>query len=414
MFGSSVARALAALVGVACLMFTAPALAAPVTVNLRIEGASRTLFEGPITSDAHTATNPINGRDSSSGTVGPHPCDYSDNGSPPPAGVAAATPTAAAFDAAGQLGASFAATWYASQNDFFVTQLGPDANGGPPTYSSWGFAVNYQASSVGGCQLRLSAGDQVLWAYDYFNRLHLLKLTGPATAGVGQPVTVAVTDGANGAAIAGASVAGQSTDAQGHASITFTQPGTQALKAERTDSVRSNRLDVCVHNGNDGTCGTSGPSSTGVPGSAGTPPSSGASPIGITGSPVVAPNLALGHLRGIHYGQRFKAGHGPRVLRGTVSPDAAGIAAVRLRLSRRTIHACQGFDAHTHRFRETRCGVQHAPWFRVGTGVRFAYRLAHRLGPGRYVLDVSVIDKAGQRDDLPILGRNRIVFSVLY
>ena len=29
----------------------APALAAPVTVDLRIEGATRTLFEGPVTTD---------------------------------------------------------------------------------------------------------------------------------------------------------------------------------------------------------------------------------------------------------------------------------------------------------------------------------------------------------------------------
>src|SRR4051812_20429930 len=45
----------------------APALAAPVTVDLRIEGATRTLFEGPVTTD----TAPFVAND------GPHTCGTS-------------------------------------------------------------------------------------------------------------------------------------------------------------------------------------------------------------------------------------------------------------------------------------------------------------------------------------------------
>jgi hypothetical protein len=421
---SSVARALAALVArtvlavvAACLTFAATALATPVTVNLRIEGATKTIFEGPLTTDAHNAVNgnPISAPDSSPPhTVGPHPCDYKDNGNPPLGGSAAGTPTTAAFDGVAQMGATFGATWYSSQGDFFVSQLGSDANGGPPSYPSWGFAVNYQSSSVGGCQLTLSSGDQVLWAYDFFNKVHLLKLTGPPVANVGQPVTVKVTDGGTGAAMAGASVGGQTTDAQGSASITFTQTGTQSLKAEAPSSVRSNRLDVCVHNGNDGTCGTTSPAS-GSSTTPGTLPAGGPSPAPptyTTGLPVTAP--ATGFLHGIPYGHRFARDHAPRTLHGTVSADATGIEAVRLRLSRRTIHACQGFDARRERFRPTRCGAQHAPWFLVGNSTRFSYLLPHRLAPGRYVLDLEVIDGAGHRDDQPVPGRNRIVFSVLY
>jgi hypothetical protein len=414
MLHSSVSRALAAGLGAFAYLLSggAAALAAPVTVNLRIEGASQTIFEGPLTTDAHTAANPISAPDSSTKTVGPHPCDYSDNGSPPPGGSSAGTPTTAAYDAAVGQKFTFAATWYSSQNDFFVSQLGPDANGGAPTYPSWGFAVNFQAGSVGGCQLRLNAGDQVLWAYDYFNRLHLLKLTGPSTANVGQPITFTVTDGGNGSAVAGASVGGQTTDAQGHASVTFSQTGTRSLKADRADSVRSNRLDVCVHNGNDGNCGTPGPSSGSSTGAT-TPPlatSTPTAPIAGGGSSA----LAEGHLLGIPYGHHFARGHAPRVLRGSVTPDSTGIADVRLRLSRRTIYHCQGFDARLERFRSTRCGAEHAPWFSVGTRTRFSYLLPHRLRPGRYVLDVEVIDGAGHRDDHPVLGRNRIVFAVLY
>ncbi|HEV3229494.1 MAG TPA: hypothetical protein VGY97_08475 [Solirubrobacteraceae bacterium] len=413
---SSVARALAALaVTAVCLTLTATALATPVTINLRIEGATKTLFEGPLTTDAHTAANPINAPDSSTSIVGPHPCDYKDNGNPPLGGSAAGTPTTAAFDGVAQAGATFGAIWYSSQGDFFVTQLGSDANGGPPTYPSWGFAVNYQSGSVGGCQLTLSSGDQVLWAYDFFNKVHLLKLAGPSVANVGQPITVKVTDGGTAAAMPGASVGGQTTDAQGNASITFSKTGTQSLKAEAPSSVRSNRLDVCVHNGNDGTCGSTAPTSASSTTPAGTLPTAGpapAPPTYATGLPVTAP--ATGFLRGIRYGHRFARDRAPRTLRGTVSADATGIEAVRLRLSRRTIYACQGFDARLERFRSTRCGIEHAPWFSVGTSTRFSYLLPHRLRPGRYVLDLEVIDGAGHRDDQPVPGRNRIVFSVLY
>jgi len=39
------------LAAVIAAVATTPALAAPVTVNLRIEGPTRTLFEGPVTTD---------------------------------------------------------------------------------------------------------------------------------------------------------------------------------------------------------------------------------------------------------------------------------------------------------------------------------------------------------------------------
>ena len=34
------------------------------------------------------------------------------------------------------------------------------------------------------------------------------------------------------------------------------------------------------------------------------------------------------------------------------------------------------------------------------------------FAPGRYVLDMEVVDRAGHRDDRPTVGRSRIVFSV--
>src|SRR3954470_8920790 len=40
--------------GIAVLALAAPADAAPVTVNLRIEGPTRTIYEGPVTTDVRT------------------------------------------------------------------------------------------------------------------------------------------------------------------------------------------------------------------------------------------------------------------------------------------------------------------------------------------------------------------------
>src|SRR3954468_6921368 len=62
-----------ALAVLALLVSASVAAAAPVTVNLRIEGRAATLFEGPVTTDADPAlATPSSG--------GPHPCDVKDNG----------------------------------------------------------------------------------------------------------------------------------------------------------------------------------------------------------------------------------------------------------------------------------------------------------------------------------------------
>ena len=51
--GMTIRSVLAAAVAVGAAAFPAAAGAAPVTVNLRVEGASQTLFEGPVTTYGH-------------------------------------------------------------------------------------------------------------------------------------------------------------------------------------------------------------------------------------------------------------------------------------------------------------------------------------------------------------------------
>ena len=71
-------RMLPALAGVlvSLLSLSGAALAAPVTVNLRVEGSSSTLFEGPVSTEAIL---PPGITTESSSTA--EPCDVKDNGS---------------------------------------------------------------------------------------------------------------------------------------------------------------------------------------------------------------------------------------------------------------------------------------------------------------------------------------------
>ena len=65
----------------------------------------------------------------------------------------------------------------------------------------------------------------MLWAFGAFNKDFFLKLEGPKIAKKGQFVTIKVTDGMTSKPLAGASVEGETTNAQGEATITFLSRG---------------------------------------------------------------------------------------------------------------------------------------------------------------------------------------------
>lgn len=265
---------------------TAPA--APSEQRVRIEGATATLFEGPIRTDGHAIKASSDNRSRS--------CGVQSTSFP--------TPTAAADDAMRLTGQSFDGTW-GSQQDYFVTRFGPDGQqAGSAAY--WGIIVNGIYTSVGGCQYRLNAGDSTLWLYDAFNAKPLLRLDGPNpsaigegaanveggpslapvqqrfTVGLNQPFAVSVqrsttrgdvgAPGGRGPA-AGVTVAPVTTDANGwqtvvrggegaattaadgSATLGWSTPGWKRIKADGDGFVRSNRLDVCVLDAAGGDCG---------------------------------------------------------------------------------------------------------------------------------------------------------------
>jgi len=362
-----------ALAVLALLASASVAAAAPVTVNLRVEGTAGTLYEGPVTTDARPALETA-----SSG--GAHPCDVGENSATPTA-LRAPTPTTALADS----GVSWDATWSPTFFDFFVSRVGTDVNQPVAPFASWGVAVNYAGLQVGGCQVGLSSGQDVLWAYDFFNKTHLLRLTGPTTASVGGAITVNVVDGRNGTPVAGATVGGATTDAAGNARVTLASPGVVRLKAEEPSSVRSNALVVAV-----------GAAAQGAQ--------------GVAGAQVdrTAPRARLLSPRNRHTYRRSV--FSPRLIHVAVAENGSGVRTVKLRLTRRVGKRCFSFSGRRERFIGAKCGTGF--FFTVSSKTDFTYLLPERLPRGHYVLDVGAIDNAFNRDRVGDRGRNRVIFDV--
>jgi hypothetical protein len=281
-------KPIAALIAVFIVFLVAPAAqAAPAEVNVRIEGETETLFEGPILTDGHN----IRGITDTKAPAWGHRCNGLNNGAHP---TPAPTPTAASVDAMAILGEGFDGDWYGSDSfeDYFITQWGPEREDvGEGDY--WGVVVNNVFTSVGGCQYQLDAGDEVMWVYDAFDgRPQLVlypgdysgagvQLTAKATLDVPFEITVVQwghqccnsappasptrsTDPFEGAEVApvvptaegferidAASDETVETGPDGTATITFDTPGWHRIKATDLSAgvetaVRSNRLDVCV------------------------------------------------------------------------------------------------------------------------------------------------------------------------
>ena len=217
----------------AVLAIAAPAaVAAPVTVNVRVEAGASTLFDAPLTTDGHDVTTQAGGT---------HKCD-STNGNPPANPTPGPSATAALDDAARLAGFTFDGSYNDGFDDFFIERVGPDS-ANPQKF--WGVFVNAVSSNVGGCQQRVAHGDEVLWAYAAFGAPPL-RLAGPASATTGAPVPVSVVDGADGSPEPGASVGGATTGADGNATLSFADAGIYRLKADRADAIRSNTLVLCV------------------------------------------------------------------------------------------------------------------------------------------------------------------------
>ncbi|KAI4121692.1 MAG: hypothetical protein LQ338_006223 [Usnochroma carphineum] len=201
-------------------------------VNLRIEGAANTIYEAPILSGPRNITTPSGGT---------HHCDGTNlNANPTPGNTCTD-----ALDAASKLlKFPYDGTYSSSFDDFFITSISTTTQ---TATQFWGLLLNYQFTPVGGCQQEVKPGDNVLWAFDAFNKQHFLKVE-PEVLVVkkGGSKVVTVTDGSTGVTIQGAVINGVTTDANGKATLTFPKAGAFQYKATRDDSLRSNALRVVV------------------------------------------------------------------------------------------------------------------------------------------------------------------------
>jgi hypothetical protein len=374
----------------AMLCLAAPALAAPATVNLRVEGATQTIFEGAVTTDTHLV-------DGGDGT-GAHECDGLNNGNPN--NYAGPGPTVTgALDDGSKLG-GFA--WFGTFGDFGTPDFYIRSIGGQHDTSStfWYLVRNWKGLQTGGCQEQVEPvqpGDDVLIALTGFDpntfaAWPLLDLRGaPDKAAVNEPFTVHVLqhDGQGSPATnaSGVTVAGSTTGADGTASVSFDSPGVKHFKAEHSGSIRSNALTVCVYVPGSGDCGTGrSPGDTTEP----TPTATPAPAARDTTPPVV-------HVTSLKAGKTYSPG--PRELAGDVS-DAGGIAQVFLRL--RTTNGgdltsaskCRWFSGKRGLFTHRTVACSKARFFRIGSNARWSYLLPSKLRKGSYVLDVKALDRA--------------------
>jgi hypothetical protein len=367
------------------------AQAAPVTVNLRVEGSSATIFEAPVTTDGKVITKGGNTL-TCDGTIDP--------GNPGPG----PTVTSALDDGLLSAGIPWEASFF---NDFFVNSIAGEAKNAT---QSWGYALNYRSLEVGGCQQQVANADEVLFAYDFFGgppdytERPLLRLSGPGKAAVGQPVALSVDqftlppatggprDLIQGPA-AGAAVAGTQTDGSGAATVTFTSPGLQRLKAERGGSIRSNSVLLCVSDTGTGDCG--------IPGQLGSTADRGR----VTDS--AAP---VARISGPRNGRRYR--RGPRLLKGTVGDDPSGVREVKIALRRKVPgRSCQWWSGRRERFVGTHC--RKVFFFSIGSNRNWSYLLPRALPRGRYVLDVKAFDGRRNRDERFVSGQNRVEFQVV-
>lgn len=356
-----------ALTGVMVAAACANAVAAPVTVTLRVEGATQTLYEGPVTTDGHQ----IDKGD------GPHPCDGTNGG-------ANAAPGPTMTSALDDSGIDWAGTWFSGFEDFGIDRIGPDA---ADASRFWGYALNYTPSNVGGCQQQVAAGDEVLFGFDFFNKQHLLRLSGPARAAAGEAFTVTVVDGNGGAPMSGASVGGATTGSPGTATVSIADPGVHRLKAERSDSIRSNGLDVCVYTRGSGGCGTE-PAAGAAPA-----PDAPQLPAGPGSSPDTTAPRAF--ITGLRAGRTYR--RAPRLLRGRVEEDR-GIHQVYLRVRMIDRDGCRWLSGRREVFTRPRTCAR-ARYIRLGESADWSYLLPFSLPKGaRYIVDVKVLDRWLNRD----------------
>ncbi len=391
------------LVALPCLLASSSAYAAaPATVTVRVEGLTETKV--PTTLVTTTAT-PV---------------------------IAAGEPATNACPGNSALGAlntassgKWSGTWYGGESKgetfkglgYSIESIDGESHlfekGSNANYF-WSFWFNDKPEEEHGlCEVAMETGDRVLMFVECSGSAcppnpTPLEIEAPAAANVGEEVPVAVkqynTKGEAAPAV-GASVEGggttATTDSQGHATLTFTSAGSYTLKVNDASSgppaVRTETT-ICLHAGNDGTCGTTAPSKSESPGQS--PPAV---------SPPSIAQAITAQIEDLREGHTYSRRHAPRTLAGKID-SAVAVTSISIRLRRSYKGRCWIYNGTLERLQHTRCG--HGGFFKINSqGSSFSYLLPSKLPPGRYVFEVEATNVSGQHTELK-LDSSKITFRV--
>ncbi len=389
--------ALLLLLCAALVLHAPPALAGePSSVSLRVEGVSETKLPPTVVT---TTTAPV---------VGDGNSEHSCSGTSALGALQLAT------------GGAWSGPWNAEFKQYEIYGIEGETHlfepGAPANYF-WSLWVNDKESEVGACEAELHPGDRVLFLPACFGpacaseSTTVLELEAPPTANVGEPVTVTVkrfNRNGEGTAATGATLTGASspasTNAAGHATVSFAHAGEALLATPGGGSDVRAEARVCVHAGNDGTCGTSSPSGSG-PGTTG-PTSAGG--VASFVQRYTGPYALVAGTASITEGRTYPRGHAPRVISGTILAHNP-VTSVSLELRRQLHGRCWAYEGASERFVRARCG--HGALFKISSDGSYSYLLPAALPAGRYVLDIRATDDAGNATSLA-RGTSRIVFHV--
>ncbi|HEX8714975.1 MAG TPA: hypothetical protein VF706_05340, partial [Solirubrobacteraceae bacterium] len=311
-------------------------------------------------------------------------------------------------------GGSWGGEWFEGFHGYSVETILGETHAFEPAAAAnyfWSYWLDDKAASTGVCEGELQSGQSILFFPECFSETgacpappNPLAISAPAVAERGAPITVTVTsyDNAGGTAspAVGAAVtgggAGATTDASGRATLAIPQAGNVLLQVTAPGSVRTETT-VCVHDGDDGNCGTQAQRGAG----ASTTPAPKA-------APYTGPYALVARATDVLDGHVYAPGRAPRLLSGTVAAHSP-VTSVSLKLRRSFRGRCWAYDGVSARFARARCG--RGGFFEVSSTPSFSYLLPGALARGRYVLDIEATDVAGNRTSLS-RGTSRVVFYV--
>jgi hypothetical protein len=275
----------------------------------------------------------------------------------------------------------------------------------------WAYWVNGTESEAGACIAQINSGDRLLFFPSCFGSACPapeplpLEAEAPATANVGEGVRVTVkrySKAGVGSELAGARIVGGGTeaitDSHGSATLSFAHAGEALLGISAPGSIRTEAR-ICVHAGNDGTCGTSVPVLSPLPLTVKAPQPA---------KPYIGPYAVIAQVASVLDQHVYTRRSAPRVLSGSVAAHV-GVTSVSLALRRRNRGRCYSYNAVRERFARSRCAA--TAFFGVSNGSSFSYLLPTALPRGAYVLDVKATDSAGNVTT-PTYGKSRIRFYV--